>query len=118
MKPLLKQYLAWGIAAQFLAASVVYIGGLIFINCYGNMGIKLPAITSMIISIGPWAFLWPFAVWLLTVILLDKVRTERMLLHLFGGMMVAAVIILVVVSVDFALPFMGVLVVDVGNNGE
>jgi hypothetical protein len=117
MKPLLKLYLALGIAAQFLVASAVYIGGLIFLNCYGNMGIKLPAMTHTIVSVGCWTFVWPVLVSLLTAVLLSKARTEGMLLHLFGGMMFAAVIIMIIVSLDFALPFMGVLVVD-GKNGE
>ena len=115
MKPLLKQYLALGIATQILVASVVYIGGLLFLNCYGNMGIKLPIMTHMIISIGCWIFVWPVLMSLLTAAILYKVRAERILLHLFGGMMFAAIIILVVVSVDFALPFMGVMVLGSGG---
>lgn len=117
MKPLLKLYVVLGIVAQILVAAAVYIGGLLFLNCYGNMGIKLPPITRMIISIGPLTFAWPFMVSLFTVVLLYRVRTEGMLLHLFGAMMFAAIVILVVVSVNFALPFMGVMVFD-GGGGE
>lgn len=109
MKPLLRLYLAVGIAAQFMVAGVIYFGCLLFTQCYREMDVKLPSATLFVISSGHWAFLWPVAWLLLTTILLYRARTEGVLLHLFCGMMLAAVAILFIVFLDFTLPFMNTL---------
>lgn len=98
-------YLAVGIAAQFLVAGIIDGGCYLFSLCYREMGMKLPDFTLFIIHIRHWAFAWPVVVLLLTAIVFYSGRTERSLLHFFGGTMLAAIGIMFLVCLAFILPF-------------
>jgi hypothetical protein len=108
MKPLLKKYLALGIAVQFIVAGLADLGGLLFTDLFRQMGVILPTITVVAMSLRHWAFVWPLAVLLLTVVLTRKARTETILMHLFGSMMLAAVALTIILIVSFLLPFCAV----------
>jgi hypothetical protein len=106
MKPLLKKYLVLGIAAQFAIAGFVDLFGYLSAMYYQGLGMKIPDFTLFFISIRHWAFLWPVMVLLLTVVLSYKTRADSILLHLFGGMMLAAVIIIFFALLSLFLPAM------------
>ena|SRR5258708_5826814 len=108
MKPLLKQYLVLGIAAQFVVASFVDFGGFQFAACYRGLGVRLPEMAVFIISIRHWAFAWPVVILLLTAVIFRKARTDGILLHLFGGMMLTAVVIMIIASWGFVLPLFSI----------
>ena len=99
MKPLLKQYLVWGIVVLFVVAAAVDYGGWAFGDSIQDMGMDIPQPAMIILSIRHWAFVLPVAMLVLTAILYRKVRSEGILLHLFGGMMFAALFIIAVLSV-------------------
>lgn len=105
MKPLLKKYLALGIAVQFIIAGIVDFGGFLFTEIFKQMGAALPPLTVIVITIRHWAFVWPLAVLLLMIALFHKERTDRIVMHLFGGLMLAAIVIVIILMASFVLPF-------------
>ncbi len=104
MKPLLKQYLAWGIVVLFVAAAAVDFGGLFFREGFEGSGFKVPQFTVFILSIRHWAFALPMAMLFLTIALYSRVRSEGILLHRFGIMMFSAIVIVTIVSAAIMLP--------------
>jgi hypothetical protein len=108
-------YLVLGIAAQFLVVWTINGGYMIYADYYQKMDEKLPGYTLFIISIRRWAYAWPVAVLLLAAIVLSRSRTERTILHLFGGMMLVAVFIMNIVWLGFALPFIQMYSNDPGR---
>jgi hypothetical protein len=104
MKPLLKLYLALGILAQFAVAGFVDLFGYLSAMSYQDMDMKIPAFTHFFISIRHLAFLWPVLVLLLTAILLYKTGADSILLHLFGSMMLAPIVIMAFALLSIFLP--------------
>lgn len=104
MKPLLKRYLALGIIVLFAVAAAVDYCGFMLGDGYLRMGTNLPGLSLFAFSIRHWAFALPVTMLVLTVVLFARVRSERILLHLFGGMMMTAIIVIATVSVGFFLP--------------
>jgi hypothetical protein len=104
----LKQYLILGIVTQFVVALFIDFGGFLFAACYRGLGVMLPEPALFIISIRHWAFVWPVAVIVLTVVLFQRARTDGVSLHLFAGMMLSAIAILIITSWAFVLPMFSI----------
>ena len=116
MKPLLKQYLAWGVVVLFVVAAAVDYGGQFFGEGFQEMDIKIPSLTLFVISVRHWAFLLPVATLVLTIVLYPRVRSEGVLLHLFGGMMFVALAMIMILSVAIILPMFAMR--GFGGGGE
>jgi hypothetical protein len=107
MKRLLKQYLILAIAVQFVLACLLDFMGLVFAVFYQSMlgrHTELEEPTAFVISIRHWAFVWPVAALLLALVLYRKARTDESSLHLFGGMMLLAVAIMIIALWCLILP--------------
>lgn len=104
MKPLLKRYLVLGIVVQFVVAGIVDFGGLLLAGGLQGGGMRIPSLTLFFISIRHRGFALPLALLILTVVLFHRERAEGVLLHLFGGMMMAAIVIVMIIALAFLLP--------------
>ena len=93
---------------QFVVASFIDFGGFIFAACYRGLGVMLPEPALFVVSIRHWAFVWPVAVIVLTVVLFRRARTDGVSLHLFAGMMLSAIAILIITSWAFVLPMFSI----------
>jgi hypothetical protein len=103
MKPLLKQYLVWGIVVLFVVAAAVDYGGWAFGDSIQDMGMDIPQPAMIILSIRHWVFVLPVAMLVLTIVLYPRVRSEGILLHLFGGMMLVTLAMIMILSVAIVL---------------
>lgn len=104
MRPLLRQYLILAVLAQFGVALFVDLGGLLFAGCYHGLDMKLPNFALFMISIRHWAFAWPLIVAPVTAAFYHRARTDGVLLHLFAGLMLAAIAVLFIAYSGFVLP--------------
>jgi hypothetical protein len=103
MKQLLKQYLVLGIAVQFVLAGFLDFGGFLSAAYYRGLP-ELPEPAGFVISIRHWAFVWPVVVLFFVPVLFHRTRTDETLLHLFGGMMLVTVAVMVIASWCFVQP--------------